>query len=57
MSKLVKFVEEMCSVFDEECRFVDQWFEIVVNKLRDAFRGMTVARNNGTSGVMFVYFR
>ena len=43
MSKLVKFVEEMCSVFDEGCCFVDQWFEIVVNELGDAFCGMTVA--------------
>ena len=48
----------ICSVFDERCCFVDQRFEIVVNKLRDAFGGVTVARNNGASGVtMFVYFR
>ena len=44
MSKLVKLVEEMCSVFDERCCFVDQRFEIVVvNELRDAFGGVTFA--------------
>ena len=43
MSKLVKLVEEMCSVFDERCCFVNQRFEIVVNELRAAFGGVTVA--------------
>ena len=43
MSKLVKLVEEMCSVFDERRCFVDQGFDIVVNELRDAFGGVTVA--------------
>ena len=51
-------MEKMCSVFDEGCCFVNQLFEIVVNKLRNAFSGMTVARNNGASRVsLFVYFR
>jgi len=58
VSKLVKFVENMCSVFDEGCCFVNQRFEIVVNELTDAFCRNTVARNNGASGVsLFVYFR
>ena len=44
MSKLVKLVEEMCSVFDERCCFVNQRFErIVVNELRDAFGEVAVA--------------
>ena len=43
MSMLVKFVEEMCSVFDEGCSFVDQCFETVVNELRDVFCGMKVS--------------
>ena len=43
MSKLVKLVEEMCGVFVEGCCFVDQRFELVVNKLRDVFGGVTVA--------------
>ena len=39
---VVKFVEELCIVFDERCCFVDQRFEIVVKELRDAFGGVTV---------------
>ena len=43
MLKLVKLVEEMCGVFDKRYCFVDQRLEIVVNELRDAFGGVTVA--------------
>ena len=40
---VVKLVEKRCIVFDERCCFVDQRFEVVVNELRDAFGGVTVA--------------
>ena len=53
-----KFVEEMCSVFDKGCRFVNERFEMVVNELRNALCGMTVTRYNGTSWIaLFVNFR
>ena len=51
MSKLVKFVEEMCSVFNEGCCFVNQRLKIVVDQLRNAFCGVAVAGNNGASWI------
>ena len=58
MSKLVKFVEEMCSVFDEGCCFVNQRFKMVVDELRNAFCVVAVAGNNWASWIaLLVNFR
>ena len=55
---MFEFVEEVRSVFDERLRSLHQRFEMVVYKLRDAFRRVRVVRDNRAPRVsLFVHFR